>query len=327
MDGFSTTAASRCKWSLVFVLLTCLLATQTVAATLEVGPGRALTGPSQAAAAAKDGDRIVFDPGVYHDCAIWKASALTIEARRPSSSTKPSIMTRSIIAAPACGDRAMFFFTGNDITVRGMSFVHAKDSQHNGAGILMEGANLTVENSVFMYNENGILAGGPPVSVVRVTGSLFLGNGDCEGACAHALYVGQRIARLEVSQCIFRDTRIGHDIKSRAHMTVVHDTRIEDGDTGTSSYLIELPDGGDAEIANNFLQKGVHSENREVAISIGVPGKNAVSNDLEIHGNRFISNLPDPVLFVRNETPAQARLRNNTLVGRVVPLQGPGTVE
>ena len=44
----------------------CGLAALTVpaaAGTWEVGPGRELKTPEQAAAMAKDGDRVVFDPG------------------------------------------------------------------------------------------------------------------------------------------------------------------------------------------------------------------------------------------------------------------------
>ena len=157
-----------------------------------------------------------------------------------------TVMTQTVVTGAPCADRGLFVFTGNDITVRGLTFAHARDSWHTGAGILMEGADLTVQNSQFLDNEN-VDSGRWPIvgSVVRIERDVFHGNGSCEGACAHALYVGKRIARLEVVGCRFLDTHVGHDIKSRALATVVRDSRIEDGPTGTSSYLIELPDGGD----------------------------------------------------------------------------------
>jgi hypothetical protein len=297
------------------------------ARTWEVGPGRALTSPRQAAAVAKDGDVVVFDPGVYRDCAIWQASGLTIEARRPSASVNQTVMTQTVVTGPACGDRGLFVFLGNDITVRGMTFVHARSNWHTGAGILMEGANLTVVDSQFLDNENGILAGGPPNSVVRIEHDLFRGNGACQGACAHGLYIGKRIARVEVARCWFLETRVGHAIKSRARATVVRDSRIEDGPNGTSSYLIELPDGGDGEIVNNVLQKGANSQNKEVAISIGTEDRLNPTQTLYIRGNRFTSDLPEPVRFVHNFTQVPARLTGNTLIGRVVALDGPGTVD
>ena len=318
---------SRCAGASRPAVWLSVLAMPAIARTLEVGPGRALTGPAQAAAVAIDGDHVVFDPGIYRECAIWQASRLTIEARRPSASVNQTVMTQTVVTGPACGDRGLFVFTGNDITVRGLTFAHARDSWHTGAGILMEGANLIVQNSQFLNNENGILAGGPPGSVVRIEHDVFRGNGSCQGACAHALYVGKRIARLEVAGCVFLDTHVGHDIKSRARATIVRDSRIEDGPTGTSSYLIELPDGGDGEIANNVLRKGVNSQNKEVAISIGTEDQLNPTHVLLIRGNRFTSDLPEPVRFVRNFTRTPARLEGNTLIGGVIPLDGPGSVE
>jgi hypothetical protein len=347
MDGFSTTATSGRKRSLLFshaglfhlsryslvlaaaqiVLAGWFLTPRAAAVTLEVGPTRVLTGPSAAAAVARDGDRVVFDPGIYRECAIWTAPRLTLEARRPPAAMKQTIMNETVMTGPTCADRALFLFTGNDITVRGLTFAQARDSEHTGAGILMQGANLTVENSQFLNNENGILAGGPSSSVVRITHSLFRGNGSCVGACAHGVYAGQVIARLEVTGCTFIDTHIGHNIKSRALSTVVRDNRIEDGSTGTSSYLIELPNGGDAQIVNNTLEKGAHSDNQETAISIGGQNNINPTHVVEIRGNRFTSDLPEPVRFVRNTTGTPAQLSGNTLVGRIIPLDGPGTVE
>jgi hypothetical protein len=339
MDGVFAAAVALCKRSLPRALRIAFigfliigfgmpaLPVPAAARTWEVGPGQALTSPEQAAAAAKDGDRVVFDPGVYRGCAIWQASRLTIEARRPPPTMNQTVMTQTIVTGPVCLDRGLFVFTGNDITVRGMTFAHARDSWHTGAGILMEGANLTVENSQFLDNENGILAGGPPNSVVRIGHVLFRGNGSCEAACAHALYIGKRIARLEVVGCFFLDTHIGHHIKSRARATIVRDSRIEDGPTGNSSYLIELPDGGDGEIVNNMLQKGAKADNREVAISIGTEDQQNPTHTLYIRGNRFTSDLPEPVRFVHNVTQTPARLTGNQLSGRVIPLDGPGTVD
>jgi hypothetical protein len=336
MHRFSTTATAGRKKSfarphwMLFVLSLVMgptTAIPVVARTLEVGPTRQLTGPREAAAVAVDGDLVVFDPGIYRECAIWPASRLTIEARTPPAAMKLTVMNQTIVTGPTCGDRGLFVFLGSDITVRGLIFEHARDSEHTGAGILMEGGNLTVENSVFLDNENGILAGGPPASVVRIRHVWFEGNGSCEGPCAHALYVGKPIARLEVSNCLFRDTHIGHNIKSRARATMVRDSQIEDGPTGTSSYLIELPDGGDATILNNVLHKGVNTGNREVAISIGTEHLGNPTHSLVIRANQFTSDLADPVRFVRNRTDTPARLTGNVLTGRVVPLEGPGTVD
>ena len=345
MNGFSTTAPSRCKrsfWSaradraLMALSLPalsppalCLIALslmalslmalpgRAMAKTIQVGPGRLVTTPGQAALLVRDGDTVVFDPGTYTGCAIWRASRLTIEAPRPGA----------VVTGPVCLDRALFVFLGNDIMIRGLSFEHARALGHTGAGILMEGANLLVEDSRFIDNENGILAGGPPHSIVRVRHSWFQSNGSCEGPCAHGLYIGTKIARLEVVGCVFLDTKIGHHIKSKAAATILWDNRIEDGRTGTASYLVDLPNGGDTEIMNNIFHKGARSDNKEAAISIGAEGGWQSTHVLRIRGNRFSSDLPEPVRFVRNGMNVPAVLKGNMLHGHVIALDGPGTVE
>ena len=192
----------------------------------------------------------------------------------------------------------------------------------------MEGSNLTVENSQFVDNENGILAGGPPSSVVRITRALFRGNGTCQSACAHALYIGKRIARLEVTGCVFHE----HPCRTPHQVPGTCDDRARQSDRGwrrrgTSSYLIELPDGGDGVVMDNILRKGANSQNKEVAISIGTENRDNPTRGLVIRGNQFTSELPEPVRFVRNATETPARLTGNVLTGNVIPLDGPGTVE
>ena len=324
MGGFFASVTSQGKRSFwIALVFLCLHAAPAAARTILVGPGRAVTEPVHAAALAMDGDRVVFDAGLYRGCAIWRASRLTIEGPGASMAGPGATVT-----GPICADRAFFVFLGNDITVRGLTFAHARALGHTGAGILMEGANLTVENSRFLDNENGILAGGPPGSVVAIRRSLFQGNGSCEGPCAHGLYVGGPVARLEVTGCVFLDTHAGHHIKSRAVRTILRDNRIEDGATGTSSYLIDLPNGGDAEISGNILRKGARSGNQTTAISIGAETTVArPSNVVRVHGNRFASDLPNPVRFVRNALAAPVHLSRNALSGRVIPLDGAGTVE
>ena len=325
MNGFSTTVPPPRKRSfsvasLSGLLLTGFLALAPFAArarTIQVGPGRVVSTLAQAARLAADGDLILLDPVEHRGCAVWKASRLTIEGVKPGATVTGEI----------CEDRAFFFFTGNDITVRNITFTHARALRHTGAGILMEGANLTVENSRFLDNENGILAGGPWRSIVRVRDSVFLGNGSCMGACAHGLYIGLIITRLEVTGCVFQDTHVGHHIKSKAAMTVIRDSRIEDGRDGTASYLIDLPIGGDAEISGNILQKGARSDNREAAISIGAESRYLATRALVIRDNRFTSSRADPVWFVRNLTATPALLTGNTILGNVLPLEGPGSVE
>ena len=286
------------------------------ARVIQVGPHRALKLPSQAAAIARDGDTIAIDSGTYRDCAVWQAAQLTIEGRGPNVE----------IADTTCRERGLFIVEGANATIRNLTFSGAHGVDHNAAGILGLGDNLTVENARFLHNENGILLGGGPASRVRVSGSTFQGNGSCVGACAHGVYAGAPIARLEVAYCRFLDTRTAHHIKSRARETVVVHNEIEDGEGGTSSYLIDIPNGGDVLIEYNTMQKGRLSSNPDVAISIGEGPDRNPTHRLTVRDNIFLSALPEPTIFVRNNTGVGADLANNRLSGRTVPLQGAGVV-
>ncbi len=119
---------------------------------------------------AKPGDVIRIAPGEYTDCAIWRASRLTIEGTGAGA----------VLANKSCAGKGIFIIQGNDTTVRNLTFAHAAVPDHNGAGIRVEGRNLTVEHSRFIDNENGILAGVIANSTIRIIDSEFRGNGKCD---------------------------------------------------------------------------------------------------------------------------------------------------
>lgn len=284
---------------------------------LHVGPQAGYKLPSQAAAIARDGDRVVIEPGVYQDCAIWRAPNTIIEGRGAGV----------IVAGKVCFERGIFIVTGANVTIRNITFSGARGRYHNAAGILGEGTNLTVENSRFLDNDNGILLGGGPTSRVRIADSAFRGNGSCEGACAHGVYAGKPISLLDIERCHFLDTRTAHHIKSRALNTVIADNMIADGDSGTSSYLIDIPNGGNVVIQRNTLQKGANSSNPAVAISIGIEGVKNPSNLMILRDNQFTSALRDATTFVRNSTLTPVISTGNKLTGNVNPLDGIGMVD
>ena len=285
----------------------CALPSAANARVLAVGPTRVLKVPSQAATIADDGDVVRIDPGTYADCAIWNPSHLLIEAAGPGV----------VIAGKTCAEMGIFITRGNDITIRGITFADASVIWHNGAGIRAGGDNLTVEHSRFLHDENGILAGGGPDSVVRITDSAFIGDGACIKLCAHGVYAGARIALLEIDDSVFLDTKVGHHIKSRARNTVIRDNRIEDGPTGTASYLVDIPDGGNVLIQGNTMEKGALSENPAVAISIGEEGLKNRTSVLIVRDNSFHSDEPARTAFIRDSTPVPVDLSGNTITGDV----------
>jgi hypothetical protein len=283
---------------------------------LTVGFGKAYALPSDAVQAAMPDDIIQIFPGKYVDCSTWKADGLVIEG----------VGAGAIIADKVCGDKGLFIVKGRNITVRNITFMSARASSHNGSGIRAEGANLTVENSRFIDNEDGILAGDNFDSTITIKDSYFKGNGNCIAACAHGIYINH-VALLRVEHSEFFEQHEGHHIKSRAARTEIIDNSIHDGPNGSTSYLVDLPNGGSALIFGNDFEKGPASQNKQTAIAIGAE-KNKVPNPsgpIVIENNTFSNDTGTGTTFVRNYTKTAVSLQANRFAGDVTPLSGPMT--
>jgi hypothetical protein len=285
------------------------------AKVLEVGPDKPFHQPSEAIAAAASGDDVRIASGQYFDCAIIRQDNLTIEGIGPDA----------VLTDKTCAGKAILVIDGNNVTVRDLTLQRARVPDRNGAGIRAEGGDLRVENTRFINNENGILAADNPAATIRVTGGGFIGNGHCQGSCGHGLYVGH-VKLLHVDHTRFFDTHEGHHIKSRALRTEIIDCDIEDGPDGTSSYLIEAPNGGSLIVERNKMAKGKHSQNQGNTIMIGAEGVTQPTAEITIHDNNFTNDQDRSTTFVRNLTATPADLSGNVFKGQVVPLDGDGKV-
>jgi Right handed beta helix region len=285
---------------------------------LMVGAGQAFLRPSDAALVAGPGDTVRIMPGRYVDCAVWNQDDLTIEG----------VGNGVVLADLSCQRKAIFVISGTNVTVRNVTFTGAHVINHNGAGIKEQGVSLTVDNVRFIDNEEGILTADDPASTIIVRNSYFRGNGTCIAACAHGVYAGH-VARLLVQHCEFVGQHQGHHIKSRARRTEVVDSVVRDGPDGSSSYLIDIPEGGSILVRGNRLQKGPHAENRSTAIAIGAERNQQQDRQepAEIDNNIFDNETGAPVVFVRNYSDLSVRMRGNRLAGAVTPLAGRGSVD
>jgi hypothetical protein len=299
-------AASAWILSLPLLLLHGGAGAQTV---LTVGPGKTYALPSQAAHNARPGDIIRIFPGTYSDCTELDPDRLLIEGVGPDV----------VLAGKVCDDKGIFVTRGNGITVRNITFAAAQVPDHNGAGIRVEGANLTVEDSRFIGNENGILAGGDAASVILIKNSTFRGNGTCIAACAHGIYAGH-IALLRVESSTFEEQHQGHHIKSRAARTEIVNNSVRDGAKGSASYLVDLSNGGSALISGNVFEKGRLSGNRQTAIAVGAESETNPPGDIVVQDNSFANDTGAATVFVRNFTGRPITLLRNRLSGEVTPL-------
>lgn len=306
------TARRRSLPVLAMAMLLAGLCTAT-ARELEVGPGKAYPTPSAAAALAEDGDTVRIAPGLYRDCAIWRANDLLIEGTGATTD-------ETEIADLPCAGMALFITAGDRITVRNLTLARARVPDENGAGIRARGTGLTVERVIFRDNQDGILAEPNPRSVVTIRDSLFERNGFCGQACAHGIYINL-VKLLRVEHCRFYGQQEGHHIKSRAARTEIVDNDIADGPDGTASYLIDIPYGGDVLIRGNRMSKGPRTQNPDAAIMLGAEGVKNPTTDIRIEHNSFENASGHPTAFVENRTGTPAVLSANTFAGPVQELR------
>src|SRR4051812_41238960 len=104
-----------------FVAILCALP-PAFAKTLQVGPDRELKQPSDAAAAAADGDTIEIDPvkDGYFDCAVLKASHLTVVGNGDDV----------VLTDKTCQGKGILVVTGDDVTIRNLTLTRARVPDH-----------------------------------------------------------------------------------------------------------------------------------------------------------------------------------------------------
>jgi hypothetical protein len=277
-----------------------------VPAVLHVGPGEQFPVPSRAAAVAQDGDDVQIDAGLYvGDVAVWRANNLTLEG--------VGGFAHLDAGGQSAQGKAIWVIQGNNTTVASIEFSGARVPDQNGAGIRQEGAGLTVNDCYFHDNEEGILTGANPASDITIAYSEFARNGHGDGY-SHNMYIGN-VRSFTLLGSYTHDAVVGHDVKSRANTNFIVYNRIQDGDTGTASYDIDLPNGGASFIIGNVIRKGPRAQNGTVVTSGEEGATNPVQEFYMV--NNTVVNDRGAGTFVRVVgTVSQVELTNNLFAGR-----------
>ena len=271
---------------------------------LRVGPGRPFAAPAEAAKAAKDGDVVEFDAGVYAGgVAVWRQNHIVLRGAGG--------MAHMQAAGRHVQGKGIWVIKGNGVRVEHVEFSGARVADRNGAGIRQEGKDLSVCNGYFHDNENGLLGGGGEVLIEY---SEFARNGAGDGL-SHNIYIVDT-ERFTLRHSYSHHARIGHNVKSRARENFILYNRIMDEDTGTASYGIDLPEGGLAFIIGNLVQQGRRAENRAI-ISYGAEKRPRPTDALYLVNNTIVNDLGEGA-FVAIHGEAMAELWNNLFVGRGV---------
>jgi len=330
-------------YSLLFGAAFTMLLTHAAVASnvvLSVGPS-GLYHTISAAVAAADGDTnpsdyytIAVAPGTYTNDFPLVMRPMTIET---STIGRPVILNATV---PLPNEKGIILNLSN-LTVNGLTFQGAEISNAlggNGAGIRDQNVStvtpyLIVLNSTFANNQEGILTGDNSAQSIFIANSTFKNNGNPNANYfQHALYVNDA-GSLTVTGSVFCGQLIGHDIKSRALVTSVSDNQLYDGQAdpaagcssaGSTSYAIDIPNGGIATISGNLITQGVASQNYTM-VAYGEEGVLYDTNVVLVSNNTFTNTGSNPSIGIyQNPACVAVQLVGNTFTGVTTPVYPPG---
>jgi hypothetical protein len=271
---------------------------------LTVGTGQQFATLAAAVTASHDGDTIYVKAGTYtNDFAIINTDISIIGVGG---------MAHFVATVPPPNGKAIFV-TNGDVTLDHLEFSGAAVSAKNGAGVKVQMGNVTITDSYFHNNQDGMLVSPYAGARLVINRSEFSHNGAGDGY-SHNIYVN-KIDYFEVTNSYFHDANVGHEIKSRALTTVLTGNRIADGNS-TASYSIDLPNGGNATIENNLIQQGSNSQNGVIVRYGEETTTEYAGSSLLIHGNTIINQLTATrPTAVRNDSPIVADIDHNHFYG------------
>jgi hypothetical protein len=311
--------------------------------TLSVGPTGAYPTISSAVAVA-DADTNSSDyyiinvtPGTYTNDFPLVTRPMTIE----TAAIGESVILNA--TEPLPNEKGIILNLSN-LIVDGLTFQGAEISNAlggNGAGIRDQntttggvsagGPYLVVLNSTFVNNQEGILTGDNASQSIIIANSIFKNNGNPNvNYFQHALYVNDA-GSLTVTASVFCGQLIGHDIKSRALVTSVSDNQLYDGradpaigcNAGSTSYAIDVPNGGIATISGNIITQGAASQN-DTMVAYGEEGLLYGSNIPVVSNNTFTNIGSNSAIGIFQEPACVPLLLvGNTFTGISTPVEPP----
>jgi hypothetical protein len=275
------------------------------ARVLKVGPGKQFAKPSAAAASAQAGDVIEIDAGAYDsDAATWDNDRLTLRGVGGRAHMRSN--------GAAVQGKGIWVISGNDVVVENIEFSGASVPDLNGAGIRADGGSLTVCNSFFHDNQEGILGGSGNMLIEY---SEFARNGNCidPSGCAHNIYVSRGTQRFTLRYSYSHHAHQGHTVKSRAQENYILYNRIMDEADGDSSYNIDIPDAGRTFIIGNLIQQSPFTDNSTMVAYGAESGSNGTL-ELYVVNNTFVNDRGSGT-FVSMRGGTSGKIVNNIFAG------------
>lgn len=282
--------------------------TTTSGRVLSVGPGKNYSTPCGAFSAAANGDVIEIEGGVTYSgdvCGIYRDNLII-----KGVNGRPRINANG---ANALG-KGTWVVIGTNTTIDNVEMSGAKVPDKNGAAIRLDGKHLTIRNSYFHQNENGILTSNDGVSNIVIERSEFGNNGYGDGY-SHNVYIG-RVNSLVFSHNYSHDAKVGHNLKSRAQQNIIAYNRFSSSGSAATSYEIDLPNAGLAHIIGNIVHQGANHSNPGL-LTFGVEGATNAKQELYVVNNTFLNDDSSRGYFISvgSQVTTPVLLQNNIFAG------------
>jgi len=309
----------KTKITYLFAVLV-LMSLRLTATTYIVGAQHTYVSPNALylADVINHGDTIEIEAATYSGVqalAAWNKDNLVIKG----INGRPHL----IAAGSSIMGKGIWVLIGNNITVENIEFSGASVPDENGAGIRLDGTGMTVRHCYFHDNENGILTSNPEQGDILIEHSEFNHNGFGDGY-SHNLYIG-KVNKLTFRYNYSHHAYIGHNLKSRAKENYILYNRIMDEESGQSSRLIDIPNGGLAVIMGNLLMQGPLAENNNL-IGYGLEGLIHPIKKIYCINNTMVNKRVASCIFIQSNVQTEVFwVFNNIFGGTGTPVSGPVT--
>ena len=281
---------------------------------LRVGATRQYANLRAVQAAVQPGDLVEVDAGTYvDDVVVWRTNRVTL---RGVGGGRAHVQGTQVITFVSGDDqrngKGLMVMRGADVRVENFEFSGARVTDLNGAGIRVEGQNLTVCNGYCHDNQDGMLA--EALGTLTVEYTVFERNGAGDPGFNHNIYVTGG-NRLVFRHNYSRDSNIGHTLKTRAAENFILYNRLMSEASGRTSYEIDVPDGGLTYVVGNLLQQGPNGDNSTI-LAYGAEGLSAGrTNELYLVNNTIVNDRGSGTFVSVNSGAAVFRSVNNLFVG------------
>ncbi len=262
--------------------------------TLDVcASGCAYALPSQAIAAAIDGDTLLIQPGDYVDCAFLGKNNIILRGVLTANGDRPKIHSKT------CGRKGIFVISGANTLLENLELYGAQDTgfgDNNWAGVRFESVvsarNLIIRNCYIHHNDDGLLGNNTSSgsNVVLIESSIFQNNG--RAGYAHGMYLGTAVTLFVLRNSkVFSNIDDSLLVKSRAQSSIVECSTVA-ALNGLSSWALDFPQGGQVTVRHNVIEQGPNTANgNNYFLRFAEENTNNAPHKISLSNNYFVNDF------------------------------------